>query len=360
VVEWLNVSVVEAAPDWAYAGQAIVDDGAAWVGVSVQALAINGGQSILQTNDPAQAQTPGGLRNSNPTRYGTLQHPGDAFAFDIYSQVGAALRSPVAVPVFGTGAVTRLIAAGESQSAGYLTGYINGVDKLANVYDGYFVHSRGASAAGFEGGSQGRTTVYKIRDDVDVPVMVFETETDVGPLLRYGLVQQDDSATLRVWEVPGTAHADAFLVGGSFSACPYPVNSGPQHYVATAALAATMHWVETGTPPPTAPRIQTTGDGTEIVRDNHGLALGGIRTPSVDVPVATLSGESEPGAPVLCALFGKTVPFDDATIKSLYVSKDDYTTRFDAALDTAINAGFVRAAERTEFSTEAHEFQFPT
>jgi hypothetical protein len=95
VVEWLNVTVVEAAPEWSYASPAIVDDGAAWVGVSVQALSINGGQSLLQTSDPRQAQMSGGLRNSNPTRYGTLQHPGDAFAFDIYSQVGAALRSPV-------------------------------------------------------------------------------------------------------------------------------------------------------------------------------------------------------------------------------------------------------------------------
>jgi len=360
VVEWLNVSVVETAPDWAYAGPAIIDAGAAWVGVSAQAVAINGGRTILQSSDPRQASSSCGLRNTNPTRYGTLQHPGDTFAFDMYSQIGAALRSPGQVPVFGTSAIKRLIAAGESQSASYLTAYINGVDKLANVYDGFFVHSRGSSAAAFESGQAERGgTPYRIRDDLDVPVMVFETETDVGPLLRYGLVQQDDSPRLRVWEVPGTAHADAFLVGGNFSVCPYPVNSGPQHYVATAALAATMRWVETGTPPPTAPRIQTTGDGTEITRDQHGLALGGIRTPSVDVPVATLTGQAEPGAPILCALFGKTTPFDDATIKSLYATKNQYTTKFDTALDAAISAGFVRSAERAEFSTEAQQFEFP-
>jgi hypothetical protein len=32
VVEWLNVTVVEAGPDWTYTRGALVDDGAAWVG----------------------------------------------------------------------------------------------------------------------------------------------------------------------------------------------------------------------------------------------------------------------------------------------------------------------------------------
>jgi hypothetical protein len=75
--------------------------------------------------------------------------------------------------------------------------------------------------------------------------------------------------------------------------------------------------------------------------------------------VATLTGQAEPGGPALCVLFGKTTPFDDATIKSLYATKDDYTTKFDKALDTAISGGFVRTADRAEFSAEAHQFEFP-
>jgi hypothetical protein len=364
VVEWLNVTVVEAAPEWAYAGPAIVDDGAAWVGVSVQALSIEGGTSALPTDDSRQAEVSGGLIRTNPERYGSLTHPGDAYAMDIYSQVGAALRSPGEVPVFGGGAharVRHVIAAGESQSAGFLTGYLNAVQPIANVYDGFFVHSRGSGAARVDGSRavRGSDTPYHFRTDLDAPVLAFETETDVGPLLRYGLARQPDTDTLRVWEVPGTAHADAFLVGGQFTACPYPVNSGPQHWVATAALAALLRWVEHGDAPAHSPDIETTGDGTTITRDEHGNALGGIRTPSVAAPVATLSGQGELGAPVLCALFGKTTPFDAATLKSRYPTKDDYVKAFDAALDDVVAAGFVRRADRAAYAAEARAFEFP-
>jgi hypothetical protein len=362
VVEWLNVTVVEAAPDWAYAGPAIVDAGAAWVGVSVQALTIEGGTSALQTGDSRQAQATGGLRRTNPERYGSLTHPGDAYAMDIYSQVGAALRSPGGVPVFGDGAqVRRVVAAGESQSAGFLTGYLNAIQPIANVYDGFFVHSRGSGAARVDGSRavRGSDTPYHFRTDLDAPVLAFETETDVGPLLGYGRARQPDARGLRVWEVPGTAHADAFLVGGQFTACPYPVNSGPQHWVATAAMAALLRWVGGGGPPAHSPRIETTGDGTTITRDERGNALGGIRTPSVAAPVATLSGEGEPGAPILCLLFGRTTPFDAATLKALYPTRDDYLEAFDAALDAVVAGGFVRRADRAAYAAEARAFDFP-
>ena len=38
-----------------------------------------------------------GLRAIDPERYGDLHHPGDAYAYDIYTQVARALRDPGAV-----------------------------------------------------------------------------------------------------------------------------------------------------------------------------------------------------------------------------------------------------------------------
>jgi hypothetical protein len=206
---------------------------------------------------------------------------------------------------------------------------------------------------------RGSDTPYHFRTDLDAPVLAFEPETDVGPLLRYGRARQPDAGMLRVWEVAGTAHADAFLVGGQLGVCPYPVNSGPQHWVATAAMAALLRWVGGGHAPAHSPRIETTGDGTTISRDARGNALGGIRTPSVAAPVATLSGEGEPGAPILCLLFGKTTPFDAATLKALYPTRDDYLKAFDAALDAVIADGFVRGADRAAYAAEARAFEFP-
>jgi len=357
VVEWLNVTVVEAAPEWAYVSKAIIDSGAAWVGVSVQALGVIGGTSLLQTGAAGQqAQSNGGLKGNNPARYGSLVHPGDAYAFDMFSQIGAAIREPGRVAVLGASKARRVIGAGESQSAAYLTGYIDAVDPVADAYDGFFVHSRGAGGARPDGtlDLRGESGGVHFRSDLDVPVLAFETETDVGPLLGYAKARQPDTDRLRVWEVAGTSHADSYLVNGSFSFCPAGINNGPQHYVAEAAMAALLRWVEKGTAPPHGTRIHTsTPDSTTVTRDAHGIALGGIRTPSVDVPVETLTGDSSPGQPVLCALFGGAKPFDQATLTSLYPTRQRYLDGFDNALDRAITLGFVRRADRDEFAAEA-------
>ena len=149
----------------------------------------------------------------------------------------------------------------------------------------------------------------------------------------------------------GTAHADAYLVGKEFPLCPHGINDGPQHYVVNAAMEALLRWADGGDPPPHAEPIAV--DGTTVLRDELGLALGGVRTPSVDVPVARLSGEAPPGAPLLCALFGSSTPFDDATLARLYPSREAYVSRFDRALDDAIAAGFVRERDRAMYAAEA-------
>ena len=47
VVEWMNVSAGESAPDWDYLNPELMREGYAWVGVSAQALGVDGGSSIL-------------------------------------------------------------------------------------------------------------------------------------------------------------------------------------------------------------------------------------------------------------------------------------------------------------------------
>jgi hypothetical protein len=125
-------------------------------------------------------------------------------------------------------------------------------------------------------------------------------------------------------------------------------------------LDALLAWIDTGEAPPQGEPIETGGpDGLTIERDEHGLALGGIRTPSVEVPVSTLSGEAPEGSEILCVVFGSSIPFDDATLAELYPSRDDYLERFDAALEEAVEAGFVRPVDRDAYAAEAREVAFP-
>ena len=59
---------------------------------------------------------------------------------------------------------------------------------------------------------------------------------------------------------------------------------------------------------PSADRLEVVGGA--FVLDEVGNARGGVRTPAVDAPVALLRGDTDPGAPVICQLFGSTLPLD--------------------------------------------------
>jgi hypothetical protein len=354
VLEWLNVSGgVDADPEWAALHEEILREGHAWVGVSAQLIGVMGGPVLVRTNAPGSELAGLGLRAIDPDRYGTLHHPGDGFAFDIYTQVARAVRSGAGLSGL---APVRLIAAGESQSAFALVTYYNGVQPLTSAFDGFFVHSRGATAMAVVGPGESSNlagsvagTVTTFRDDQRAPVMNLQTETDVAGIFSSFRARQPDSDTFRLWEVAGTAHFDQHLLGASvaYVDCGYPINNGPLDVVAKAALRGLTAWVETGVAPATAPRLHMT-DGTapQLRLDADGMALGGIRTPPVDVPVATLSGTAGPGATLACLLFGSTTPFTAVRLAELYSSRGDYQRRYDEATDAVIAAGFVLEDDR--------------
>ena len=77
--------------------------------------------------------------------------------------------------------------------------------------------------------------------------------------------------------------------------------------------------------------------------DTQGNALGGIRSPYVDAPVAVLSGLGQGAG--FCDLFGTTRLFDDAGLAALYPDRDAYTTAIDEATDAAVSAGFLLPAD---------------
>jgi hypothetical protein len=87
--------------------------------------------------------------------------------------------------------------------------------------------------------------------------------------------------------------------------------------------------------------------GDAVLReDAHGNALGGVRTPWVDVPISRLSGDPGPTGGDIVGMVG---PFGGAEIRRLYPGgKAEYLTRFAASLDDAIARGFILAADREE------------
>lgn len=358
IVEWLNVSGgVDSPPDWVHGHTALIRGGFAWAGVSAQIVGVEGGPALTGV-----VSLP--LKTVDPARYGALHHPGDSFSYDIFSQAGAAVRQR-AGPLGGL-VPKRLIAAGKSQSAFRLVTYIDAVHPIAHVYDGFLVHSSGVVGAYLSEPPQPTIPAPSptfIRADVDVPVLMLQTETDVV-LLGYRVARQNDGKHFRLWEAAATAHYDTYgLVNGpadrgtspdvvalivttsavpGSGPCAAPINSGPQHFVVDAAFVALDRWVRRGRPPQPAPRLELTS--TSIARDAHGNAIGGIRTPQVDVPIATFTGE-QPGPSLLCAIFGTTTPFGPATLAALYPTHDAFVSAYGRSLRHAVRAGWVLKAD---------------
>ena len=354
IVEWLNVSAGESSPDWDYLNPMLMRDGYAWVGVSAQKLAIEGGTSILGES------TGGGLVQEEPSRYGTLHHPGDQYALDMFAQIGLALRKAQGTDVLGSLHPRHFVAAGESQSAFYMTDFADALQPVTHAFDGIFIHSRGGGGTGIGSGT-GLSGDQRIRTDLTVPVFMFETQTDLTTL-GYAAAQQPNTARIRTWEVAGTSHADAYLVGGNGSilGCTQPVNDGPQHQVVQAAFTAFDKWVVDGTPPPSPVPFRLAGTKpTTYETDKYGNVIGGVRTPAVDTPISTLSGQAPPGATVICSLFGSAIPLSASTLAPLYPTKADYIAAYTKSLDKAITGGYILAADRSAMLAQAQTAPIP-
>jgi hypothetical protein len=98
----------------------------------------------------------------------------------------------------------------------------------------------------------------------------------------------------------------------------------------------------------------TLDNGAPVVqRDPLGVAIGGVRTAAIDVPVAAFSGVPADTSNVFCALFGSTHAFDAATLHRLYPTKAGYVTAFTSATDKAIGAGYLLPADRSAILAEA-------
>lgn len=375
LVEWLNVSGgIDAPAVWMMAHREILRAGYAYVAVSAQKVGVDGGASLLGFDMS--------LKTQDPTRYASLTHPGDAFAFDIFSQTGERVRN-ASEGILGELRPRHVVAIGESQSAMFLTTYINAVDPLAGVYDGFLVHSRFGSAAPLDGSSMiaeleasgGSQAAVRFRPDLRVPLIAIITETDLfghAPL-GYYYARQPENDRLRVWEIPGAAHADNYTIqvaaidSGSAplddivaayaptkmlmgQELGHHINFGPQHhYVVQASIAALDRWVRTGEPAVSAEPIKVREtDRPEPHLDGNGLAQGGIRTPWVDAPIARTSGVSAEES-VMSAIFGSGELFDTATLQRLYPGgAADYLEKFTASLDATIGSGFVLPADREE------------
>ncbi len=347
LVEWLNVSSgADTAPDWTFTWPEIVRAGHAWAGVSAQHVGVMGGVGSVAVDGAPS----GGLRAADGARYDGVDHPGDAYCFDLFTRAAEAVRDLVGA--------RRVLAIGESQSAAALVTYLNEVHPGAGLFDGFLVHSRPGPAlplvpAGVAVHMDeviGRDAAL-LRDDLDVPVLLVQAEGDLFDRIASLPSRQPDTDRRRTWEVAGSAHADRYVIGEfeSFLGSPVPVNHGQQWAVVRAAVRALDTWAGGGGAPPSAAPLEVLDDASDCRRDEHGLALGGVRSPAVDAPADVLSGRPWPGSTTASRLFGSTTPL----AAPAFASHAEYLAAYERATDAMIGAGFACPEDRDALLAEA-------
>ncbi len=348
VVSWNNVS---AGYDL-FAGDTaeILEGGYAFAGVTTQRVGVHG-----------LPHAPQGLLAWDPERYGSLSIPSDDYSYDIFTQAARALgpgRDRTPDPLAGL-PVNRVVAMGGSQSAGRLATYVNAVHPRATVFDAYLLFIYFGVGTPLEVGDvvvnivaptepfdakAALTGQNRLRDDLDVPVMVVNSELEA---IACHAVRQPDTERFRYWEAAGTCHVSE--QGLRLRAPKYErdfgtalpiaegINRVPLNPLYDAALHHIQAWMTGGPPPPEQPLIEFAGDPPEVVRDEHGIARGGIRLPQVEVPVAKNSAIPL-AADIFSILYGSSVPFPPAKLTELYGDPAKYLAAFEQA---------ARAAEKT-------------
>ena len=188
----------------------VFEEGYAYAAVSAQRVGVHG-----------RLDNPQGLLAWDPERYGSLSIPSDDYSFDIFTQAASLVapdRPCEGFDPIGGLEVRRLIAQGASQSAARLATYLNAVQPLTRRFDAFFLVMYFGGGTPLEVGDEVMTVqdaggdnnqppipegLHILRDDLEVPVMVLNTECEATSCYR---VRQPDTERFRYWEVAGASH----------------------------------------------------------------------------------------------------------------------------------------------------------
>ena len=352
----------------------IYDGGFVFVGVSAQRNGVHG--------YPGGASP--GLTRWDAQRYGSPNVPTDGAAYDIFTQAAAAVgrdrpRRPFD-PLDGL-SVRHVVALGGSQSANWLATYLNAIQPLTGALDGFILDIYFGNGSPLDPSLSNADRLaspkeipdavtkmapgsHILRDDLDVPVFVLNSETEAT---GYYPVRQPDSDRFRFWEVAGHAHGSRTRgtkrlpsnwprdLGTEESPMGTPANANilSMEVVRSAALHHFQRWLTDGVAPPRQPRIEfDVGDRGPIIRRDHlGLALGGVRLPDIDVPTARHTGLGADGTLVLT---GSTTPFSDEMLRALYPTRAEYVDRYTQATAAAVSAGVLLPADAERLLREVN------
>jgi hypothetical protein len=289
------------------------------------------------------------LQGYNPERYAGL-HVTSEQTSDIFAQVGRLLKSRNS-PLPGA---DTLYFTGHSMSAGPTWPYMDTYHERLRLRDGSPIYDAFFPETTRTASTNGRFP------DVDVPTIVLASQLEVQAVyadagIDYRKPDSDrPGRQFRLYEVAGMPHHDS-RVNPIYQnePCDLPLNRFPYKPMVTMTLDHLIRWVDRGVPPPRAPRISVIGGpGGEIELDEHGNAVGGVRTTYVDVPVGTYSPLNS-GSDQNCSVLGSQQLFSPEELRSLYGDHDTYVHQVNRRLDHLVRRGWYPRSDAQELREEA-------
>ena len=310
--------------------------------------------------------------------------PGEeGFQFDILAQVGALMKGARAQGPLAGFNVQRVYMTGYD---GVLPTYIAAVHsrvKLANgrpIYDGYVLNRHPALTRLRRcGAAPAANDPRQIIRNLDVPLIRIIGQTDI--VATHAQRRDDGDAPgdrYRLYEIAGGAHADAAFypyipsladlkkIGSPYpflASWPFANQCDPEQMLARApinthatdaAFANLTRWIRDGVAPPRAERIRIESAGTpqaRIALDEFGNAVGGVRSPYLDVPIATYYTSSK--GETFCPELGHTVPFDWARLNSLYGTPQNYAAKVAQSVDRLVRERWLTESDGRKIKTES-------
>ena len=283
--------------------------------------------------------TPDRLTAFNADRYDTLE-TSDGQANDILAQVGALLKSDAGP--FADHPIRKMVLSGSSMSSGTLINYLSAhvayrAADGGHIYDGYLPTSVGATIPA-----------------VDVPLIQLPTMHEFESNVPRRQDSDEVGQQFRLYEVSAIGHVDSRdNVRLLPNPCANPLSTFPAQAYMSVGLHHLFRWVDEGIPAPRAERIlldrNIDNDGSQMLLDEHGNGLGGIRNPYVDLPTAkyvAINSAADPaienpnwwitenpgGANIMCRLSAYQLPFSADRLRELYRTPAEYRSQVAARL----------------------------
>jgi hypothetical protein len=323
------------------------------------------------------------VKPSNPARYAALNVPNPqpgtlvfGHVQEIAAQAGLLLRSNVPNGPFHGTKVRHVLLAGCSEQGMFVRLYMrdsHALYRTANghsIFDGYFPACVGdwppvVTRAGPAGGAN------FTQPPVEVPVIMLATSEPAGFPQDGRRYRRPDSDTpsdkFRLYEVAAMPHGldtRGFSFGMSNTVnCdgPKPRSNFPGAYPANNALDKLIRWVDKGTPPPKAARLEVESATGPVVMDQFGNPKGGVRTTTIEVPTAAYrlcqTGKVtiiNPAGIDFSAAY--MVPLTREQLKQLYPTPQTYVAKVDRSLDKLVREGWYLAEDARQVRKEATEF----